>query len=84
MTNKQFRQSIVSTCYNVMSKKQFNYKDIQINNGLPTVSIGEYFFAQGQDADELLNEAQMTSGVTGLNVKTCLVWYLESAGVFQY
>lgn len=86
MTTKEFAKSISDACKNVMKRRQFRYVDIEINYGLPYISIGMNgceFSAQGQDASELIEQAVETSNKTQLAVSTCLVWYLDSAGVFQ-
>lgn len=85
MTIKEFSKSVASTCKAVMKAKQFRYVDIEINYGLPYISVGMNgceFFAQGQDANEILVEAKATSNKTGLAITICLVWYLDSAGAF--
>lgn len=40
MTTKEFSKTISNTCKDVMKKKQFRYVDIEINYGLPYISVG--------------------------------------------
>lgn len=86
MTNKEFTQSVAATCKKVMKAKNFRYVDIEINYGLPYVSVGMNgceFFAQGEDAASILEEVIKTADKADLSILTCLVWHLESAGVFS-
>jgi hypothetical protein len=86
MTTKEFSRSISQTARRVMKAKQFRYVDIEINYGLPYISIGMNgceFFAQGDDASDIIAEAVSASNKTNLAVSTCLIWYLDNAGIFQ-
>lgn len=85
MTNKELSKSIAASCKQTMKRLQLRYVDIEINYGLPYVSIGMNgceFFSQGQDAGDIIEEAVNTSNKTNLAVTTCLIWQLESAGAF--
>ncbi len=81
MTNKQFRKSVSKVSRAVMNWHGLRYQDIEINSRLSTVSVGGLFFTQGDSATELINEAEKTANKTGLSEKTCLIWYLDNAGV---
>ena len=86
MNNAQFARTISQTAKKVMKAKQFRYVDIEINYGLPYVSVGMNgceFFAQGEDASDIIAEAVLASNKTNLSVSTCLIWYLDNAGIFQ-
>ena len=86
MTTKEFSRTISQTAKRVMKAKQFRYVDIEINYGLPYISIGMNgceFFAQGDDAGYIIDEAVSASNKTNLSVSTCLIWYLDNAGIFQ-
>lgn len=86
MTTKEFARTISQSAKRVMKAKQFRYLDIEINYGLPYVSVGMNgceFFAQGEDASDIIAEAVLASNKTNLSVSTCLIWYLDGAGVFQ-
>ena len=86
MTNKEFRKSISSSCKHIMQQQGFIHADVEINNNLPYVSVGKdgcQFFAQGEDASDLIEKATEASDKTGLAVSTCLIWYLDSAGVWS-
>lgn len=86
MTTKEFAKSISQAAKSVMKIRRFRYVDIEINYKLPYISVGMNgceFFAQGQSAEEILKEATTAADKTNLAVSTCLVWYLDSAGVFQ-
>jgi hypothetical protein len=52
---------------------------IDINDSLQTVSING-FFDQGESAQELIDDAESIANKTGLNIKTCIVYLLDSAG----
>ena len=80
MTNKQLRTNIALQAKMSLLKNGLRYSDIDINYGLPYFAIGDIFFAQGEDADQLIEDAKKTADITGLAVSTCLVWYLDSAG----
>jgi len=66
-----------------MKSNGFGYKDIEFNYRLPWVAIFGFFFDQGEDAQTLIGQMKETATKTGLNINTCLVWYLDSAGVFS-
>lgn len=81
MNTKEFRASISQTAQQVRQKLGLRHQDVQINYKLPTVAVGKHgFFAQGEDAAELLEEASQTAAATGLRVSTCLLWWLNGAG----
>lgn len=86
MTTKEFSKTIASTCKQRMKQRNFRYVDIEINYALPAISVGMNgceFFAQGESAQELIEEAVNTSNKTQLAVTTCLIWQLESAGIWS-
>ena len=86
MTKKEFRTSVSTRAKEVMYRQDIQYKHITIHQGLPYISVGEdgcKFYTQGEDAENLLREAKFTADRTGLNIKTCIIWYLDSAGVFN-
>jgi hypothetical protein len=86
MTTKEFSRTISQTAKRVMKAKQFRYVDIEINYGLPYISIGMNgceFFAQGDAASDIIAEAVSASNKNNLAVSTCLIWYLDNAGIFQ-
>jgi len=83
MTKKSFRTSVSNSCKEYMNYHGLRYQDIDINTGLSTVNVESKFFAQGESADEIIGEIEKTAEQTGLNVKTCLIWYLDSAGVLN-
>lgn len=79
-------KTIAASCKEVMKRRQFRYVDIEINYGLPYISVGMNgceFFAQGQDASEFIEQAKEASEKFNLAITTCLIWQLDSAGVFQ-
>ena len=82
MTKKELRTDISKLVKKVMFTQSFGYKDIIINDKYQTLSISDTFFVQGEDAQELINEANITAKNIGLNIKTCLVWILESSGLY--
>lgn len=87
MDNKQFRRSISDACRRVMKKQGFIHADVDINHVYSYVSIGKnghHFFSQGEDAGNLIEEATNASNKSGLALSTCMVWLLDSAGVFGY
>lgn len=84
MTNKEMAKTIAATCKAAMKRNQFRYVDIEINYGLPYISVGmngTTFYAQGQDADEFIEQAKEASKKFNLAITTCLIWQLDSAGV---
>jgi hypothetical protein len=83
MTKKEIRTSVSSSCKKVMKSNGFGYKDIEFNYGLPWIAIFGFFFDQGDEAQNLIDQMKETSQKTGLHISTCLVWYLDSAGVFS-
>ena len=86
MTTKELARTISQSAKRVMKAKQFRYVDIEINYGLPYISVGMNgceFFSQGEDAGNIIAEAVTASNKTKLAVSTCLIWYLDNAGIFQ-
>lgn len=86
MTNKEFAKNVAGIAKKTMKAKQFRYTDINIDYGLPYISIGIdgcEFYAQGEEAGDIIAEVIEASNKTNLAVSTCLIWWLESAGVFQ-
>ena len=81
MTKKEYRKSISDRVRTIFKKTGLHYGMIEIKYSLPTVAIGlRDFFAQGEDAQEIIDTAQSLADKTGLNIKTCIVWWLDSAG----
>ena len=66
-----------------MKSNGFGYKGIEFNYGLPWIAIFGFYFNQGEDVQDLIDQLNETVTKTGLNISTCLVWYLDSAGVFS-
>lgn len=69
MQTKDFAKSIATTCKAVMKKRKLRYVDIEINYGLPSISIGMNgceFFAQGESAGDIIEEAINVSNKTNL------------------
>jgi hypothetical protein len=83
MTRKQFRKSVSDTVKAVFKKTGLYYNQIEIKFSLPYLSVGDVLFAQGEDAQFFIDNAQALSDNTGLNIKTSLVFLLDSAGIFQ-
>jgi hypothetical protein len=86
MTAKELKKIISTTCKKVMKKRGFGYVDIEVNYGLPYISVGMNgceFFSQGEDAGEIINGVKEVAHKLGLSFNTCLVWYLEGAGVWS-
>lgn len=86
MTNKEFKKSVAAIAKAAMQRNQLRYVDIEINYGLPYVSIGMNgcdFFAQGEDARELIEQAVETGNKTQLSIATCLIWHLDGAGALS-
>jgi len=86
MKTIEFAKTVSWTCKQVMKARQFRYLDIEINYKLPYVSIGMNgceFFCQGDDADTIIEGAKVTADKTGLAVSTCIIWWLESAGIWS-
>lgn len=86
MKTIEFKKTVAHTAKQVMKSRQFRYVDIEINYGLPYVSVGMNgceFFAQGDDADTIIEGAKITAEKTKLAISTCLIWWLESAGVWN-
>lgn len=75
MTNKEYAKSINKRVKN----KGINGDEIEINYPIPSVSVCD-FYSQGEDAATLLEEATNISNKTGLTIKSCLVFLLDSAG----
>jgi hypothetical protein len=84
MTLQEFRKSISSSAKNMLKKHGIRYADIKIFHSYQMAYIdgcnGVYF--QGDSFDSLMDESiKPASEKTGLSEKTCLLWFLESAGV---
>lgn len=79
MTKKELRKSVSDRVRGIFKKTGLHYGMIEIKFSLPTVAV-EDFFAQGEDAQEIIDTAQSLADKTGLNIKTCIVWWLDSAG----
>lgn len=80
MTKKEFRKSIADRVRAIFQKTGLHYGIIEIKFSLPTVAVVNDFFAQGESAQDLIDTAQSLADKTGLNIKTCIVWWLDSAG----
>ncbi len=80
MTKKEYRKSVSDRVKEIFKKTGINYNFIMIKYSLPIVSVGDNFFAQGESAQELIDTAQSLADKTGLNIKTCIIWWLDSAG----
>ncbi len=80
MTIKEYRKSVSNTVKEKFKKTGLHYALIRISYSLPTVSIDDKFFAQGESAQELIDTAQSLADKTGLNIKTCMIFWLDSAG----
>jgi hypothetical protein len=81
MTKKEFRTSVSQRVKAIFKKTGLRYNLIDIKYSIPTVSIDyNRFFAQGESAEELIDTAQSLADKTGLNIKTCIVFWLDSAG----
>ena len=89
MTKKQFRTSISHSVKTTMRNCKFFYNNITVNTKLPLYSVNAFntseisIFAQGEEADNFINEATLLADKTKLNVKTCLVFLLDSGGAFN-
>jgi len=79
MTKKEYRKSISDRVKTIFKKTGLHYGMIEIKYSLPTVAVAD-FFAQGESAQDLIDTAQSLADKTGLNIKTCLVSWLDSAG----
>ena len=79
MTKKEYRKSISDRVRTIFKKTGLHYGMIEIKYSLPTVAVAD-FFTQGESAQDLINTAQSLADKTGLNIKTCIVWWLDSAG----
>lgn len=79
MTKKEFRSSVSTRVRSIFKKTGLHYGLIDINDSLQTVSING-FFDQGESAQELIDDAESMANKTGLNIKTCMVFLLDSAG----
>lgn len=89
MTTREFRKSITDTVRSVMDKNQFYYNHIDISYRKEIVAIGDIGnsddlgFFQGEAATELINEGQKLADKFKINIKTAMVYLLDSAGLFQ-
>lgn len=83
MEIKDFKKSVATAARNIMRRQGIKYTDIEINHSLPFVNLAGYYYAQGEDAGNLIESITETSNKTGLALSTCLLWYLDSAGVFN-
>lgn len=80
MTNLEMRK-MINSCAKSAKKSHndsFAVKSertplLEINNGLPYVAIGEYFF-QGEEASDLLYEAMNTASKFGVSVENAIIW----------
>lgn len=85
MTKKELRKSISTVCREVMKSKQFRYVDIEVNYGLPYISVGMNgceFYAQGEHATLIIDHVKKIVEKTDLTFNTCLICHLEDAGLF--
>lgn len=82
MSPKEYRKSISTTVKGIMQKHGIRYQDVQVTN-IPTISVGDWFFAQDEDCDQILKDMFEVSSLTRLSGKTVLIWMLDCAGVFQ-
>ena len=83
MTNKEFRSSVASTAKRILKKYGLRYVDIKILHSYQLAYInginGIYF--QGDNFQNFFDEnITPCAEKTGLNEKTCLLWFLDSAG----
>ena len=74
MTRKEFKKIVAQSAKSVLYKYSLMYRDIKFTN-LPTLAIGDEFFAQGESASELIDSCP-----NDINLRTWLLYYLESAG----
>lgn len=78
MTRKEFRKTVAQSAKNVLKRIDIKRSNVIINHSLPTIDLDGYFFAQGDDAQELLDGVPLD-----INEKTWLLFYLDSAGIFD-
>lgn len=77
MTNKEFIKFIKTTT----KKYKYLYDKVIIDKVLGTISVDDVFFAQEESAEILFDE--LNKCPKGLNEKVYLIWYLDSAGIFN-
>ena len=81
MIQQQFRKSLSDTALRVRKYHGLRYQDIKISSRYQIVVVDHIFFAQGESADAIITEIDKMVEFTSLAHKTCLLAYLESAGV---
>lgn len=75
MTKQELKKSISLVAKNMLIKHDLRWQDIKFTN-LPTVEVGEFtFFAQGEDADEIMKDCP-----DYINRRSYVLWYLNGAG----
>ena len=84
MDVKELRKSISSTALGVRKRFQLRYVDILVDTKLPMVGVDNgNFFTQGESASAILVDLNSAVEMTGLHIKTCLLWYLDGAGALH-
>ena len=83
MTQKEYRKSISSRVRDIIKNLGLRYIDIIIDTKYSILSVEFQFFAQGESADEIIQEINLMAQVTQLSPKTCALAYLDSAGVLK-
>jgi hypothetical protein len=77
MTSRELKKSIVASARLARKNHKETMPDgeklIEINWGIPYVSIGEYFF-QGEEASNLLEDAVNSSNKLNVNVEDVIIW----------
>lgn len=82
MTKKEFRTSVSTSAKNVLKKYSICYADIKIMHSYQMAYIEglNRIYFQGDGFKTLMETVTQTAENTGLNEKTCFLWFLESAG----
>lgn len=83
MEIKEYRSNISKSVLSVRKKYGLRYCDVKIDKKYSIISVLDYFFTQGGDCDEILKEVEMLSSVTELSERTCLLYILDTSGVFN-
>jgi hypothetical protein len=78
MTRKEFKKSVWESVVQIMRKQGISLNMVEVNDSLPTISVSSVFFAQGEDAQELID------GIPDdINPRVWILFYLNSAGIFN-
>jgi hypothetical protein len=78
MTRKEFKKSVWTNVVQIMRKQKISLNMVVVNNSLPTVSVADVYFAQGEDAQELIDQIP-----DDINPRVWILFYLNNAGIFN-